>query len=205
MSKLSKEKREKLGLVAVGTALLTLVTYFMVISPQREQIVQHEDRIARTTELLNKDERWIRQAPIVESNLKTHREALETRQADMAPVDKLNWFYNTLESFKSQYDLTLVDITREPEVGEVGVLPNFVYQAATFGVKLSATYHDFGKFLADFENKFRYMRVQNVRLELDPALRSAGTNAVANVSAEARERLAITLRVVTLVKPVTPL
>jgi hypothetical protein len=204
MSKLSKEKREKLGLVGVGTALVTLMLYFFVISPQREQIAFHEDKITRASELLNKDERWIRQASIVQANLKTHRETLETRQTDMAPLDKFNWFYKTLESFKSSYDVNLVDITREPELGEVGVLPNFAYQAATFGVKLNASYHDFGKFLADFENKFPYMRVQNVRLELDPALKLAGTNALANVSADTRERLAITLKVVTLVKP-TPL
>ncbi|MCI0537168.1 MAG: hypothetical protein L0Z50_18275 [Verrucomicrobiales bacterium] len=205
MNKLNKEKRDKLGLIGVGTALVTMLFYFFVVSPQREQIALHEDKIERSHELLNKDERWIRQGPLVRENLATYRQTLETRQTDMAPLDKFKWFYNTLESFQSRYDVSLVDITREPEFGEVGVLPNFAYQAAIFGVKLNATYHDFGKFLADFENKFPYMRVQNLRLELDPAQKLAGTNALIAASLDTRERLAITLKVVTLVKPTTPL
>src|SRR5437773_10325989 len=108
MNKLTKEKRDKLGLIAVGTALLTLIFYFFVISPQRQQIEEHEDKIARTGELLNKDERWIRQGPAVHENLTSHRQALEARQTDMAPLDKFKWFYNTLENFQSHYDVSLV-------------------------------------------------------------------------------------------------
>jgi hypothetical protein len=153
---------------------------------------------------LNKDERWVRQGPTVRAKLAAQGQALETLQTDMAPLDKFKWFYNTLENFRSSYDVRLVDITREPEFAEVGVLPNFPYQAAIFGVKLNAAYHDFGKFLAEFENRFPYMRIQNVRLELDPAQKLAGTNSL-NMAAADRERLAITIKVVTLVKPPTPL
>ena len=205
MNKLNKEKRDRLALIGVGTALITLLLYFFVISPQRQQIDEHEDKILRTSELLNKDERWLRQRPAIQENLTSHRQMLETRQSEMAPLDKFKWFYNTLESFRSPFDVSLVDITREPEFADVGVLANFPYQAAVFGVKLNATYHDFGKFLGDFENRFPYMRVQNVRLELDPAQKLAGTNSLMAASADTRERLSITLKVVTLVKPTTPL
>jgi hypothetical protein len=205
MNKLNKEKRDRLALIGVGTTLVGLLVYFFVISPQRQQIEEHEDKIARTGELLNKDDRWIRQRTLVRGNLIAHRQALETHQSDMAPLDKFKWFYNTLESLRAQYDVNLVDITREPEFAEAGVLPNFPYQAAIFGVKLNATYHDFGRFLADFENRFPYMRVQNIRLELDPAQKIAGTNALVAGGLDTRERLAITLKVVTLVKPSIPL
>src|SRR5438105_12680302 len=134
MNKITKEKRDKLGLIGVGTALVTLAFYFFVISPQQQQIDEHEDKIARTGELLSKDERWIHQRQAVHANLATHRQTLEARQTEMAPLDKFKWFYNTLESFQSRYDVSLVDITREPELGEVGMLPNFTYQAAIFGV-----------------------------------------------------------------------
>jgi hypothetical protein len=202
MNKLNKEKREKLGLIGVGTALVTLMYYFFIISPQRHQIQEHEDKIVRTNELLEKDQRWIRQRPVVQANLTTHRQTLETSQTDMAPVDKSNWFYNTLTSFQSGYAVSLSDI-KAPEAGEVGVLPNFPYQAAIFDVTYYATYHDFGKFLADFENKFPYMRVQNIGLKPDPAQKAGGTNALLTASMDTRERLLITLKFVTLVKPTT--
>jgi hypothetical protein len=65
MNKLNKEKRGRLVLVGVGTALITLALYFFVICAQRQQIEEQEDKIVRTSELLNKDERWIRQRPTI--------------------------------------------------------------------------------------------------------------------------------------------
>lgn len=205
MNRIPKEKRDKLLLIAVGTALVSLALYYIVIGAQKEQILETADKIVRTLESLGKDERWIRQAGIVRANLETSRKEIEVLQADMAPLDKFKWFYNTIEGFRSGYNVNLVDITRDPEIGPVGISPEFPYEAATFGVKISATYHDFGKFLADFENAFPFMRAHSVRLELDPRHKLAGTNSFFNIPADQRERLAITMKVVTLVKPTTPL
>src|SRR5687768_8082694 len=116
MNKLNKEKRGKLGLIGVGTTLVTLMFYFFIISPQRQQIHEHEDKIVRTSELLDKNERWIRQRPVVQANLTAHRQTLETSQTDMAPLDKANWFYNLLENFQSPYVVSLNDI-KAPEPG----------------------------------------------------------------------------------------
>jgi hypothetical protein len=49
------------------------------------------------------------------------------------------------------------------------------------------------------------MRVQNVHVELDQAQKLTGTNTLLTTSTDTRERLAITLKVVTLLKPTTPL
>ena len=58
------------------------------------------------------------------SRLGNCRKELETKQEDMAPLEKFKWFYNTLERFLAQRPVKLVDITREPEIGELGVLPD---------------------------------------------------------------------------------
>jgi len=82
------------------------------------------------------------------------------------------------------------------------VLPKFPFQSATFGVKISGRFHDFGAFLAKFENKFPYMRVQNIELELEGAGKGASKESVPQeTEASASEPLAITMRIVTLVKP----
>jgi len=87
----------------------------------------------------------------------------------------------------------------------VGNLPKFPYQAATFGVKLSARYHDFGRFLADFENEFPYLRVKN--LEVAPEAAKFGVREEAGLDQRLRsqESLLINMRVVTLIKPAAPL
>ena len=45
------------------------------------------------------------------------------------------------------------------------MLPEFPYSQAIVTVSGSAYYYEFGKFLADLENHFPYMRVQNLNLE----------------------------------------
>jgi hypothetical protein len=76
---------------------------------------------------------------------------------------------------------------------EVGALPRFPYKAALFNVRGTAYFHDLGKFLADFENSFPYIRVQN--LELEPAASSSAT------STGDAEKLAFRMEIVTLINP----
>src|SRR2546427_7378740 len=151
MNKLSKDKRDKLLLVVIGTIIVTGALYFLVVTAQQQHLADYLATVDATQEKLAKAERWVRMAPGIQANLDGNRKDLEVKHEFMAPIDKFKWFYNTLEKFLSQYAVKLLDITREPEVGEAGVLPKFPYQAATFGVKLRARFHDFGRCLADFE------------------------------------------------------
>lgn len=208
MNKLSKEKRDKLLLVGIGTACVLAAVYMLVINAQQSALQDYAERTDAAMEKLAKAERWLRMAPTVDSRLQSARAELEAKQEkNMAPVDKFKWFYNTLDQFLAQRRVKLVDITREPELAEVGVLPKFPYQSASFGVKLTARYHDFGAFLADFENSFPYFRVQN--LEIEPAGSSKAISKDLVRGGPERppepESLAITMRVVTLIKPTASL
>jgi membrane protein YdbS with pleckstrin-like domain len=91
---------------------------------------------------------------------------------------------------------------------EPGILPRFPYKAVLFNVRGTAYYHDLGKFLADFENTYPYMRVQNV--ELDPVAASAGSAATsvsggattaANNGSDSNEKLNFKMEIVALVNP----
>lgn len=206
MNKLTKEKRDRLILVVLVTAAVLGAMYLLIVSAQRTALEECIAKIDSEQQKLEKAERWLRMAPGIETRLSACRGELDSKQEGMAPVDKFKWFYNTLETFLARHNVKLVDITREPELGEAGVLPKFPYKAATFGVKLMAPFHDFGRFLADFENQFPYMRVQN--LEMEPEAESRvldGSSAIPSRLAGSREALAITMRVVTLVKPAAPL
>jgi hypothetical protein len=202
MNKIPKEKRDKLVMVAVGTAAILGALYLLVLSTQQRALDDYAQKTAAAMEKLDKAERWLRMAPTVQARLTACQAAVETKQEAMAPVDKFKWFYNTLEKCLAQHQVTLIDITREPELGDVGILPKFPYQAASFGVKISARYHDLGKFLADFENQFPYMRVQNFDIERVSSTRMAGKDASrSDRQAASPEALSVTMRVVTLIKP----
>jgi hypothetical protein len=205
MNKLSKEKRERFLLVLMGTVGVLATLYFFVVSAQRTSLQDCADKTDVAREKLEKAQRWLRMSESIHSRLASCRAELEAKQADMAPVDKFKWFYNTLDTFLAQHRVKLVDISREPGIGDLGVLPKFPYQAANFGVKLTARYHDFGTFLADFENRFPYMRVQNVRLEPMSGAPAEEALPAGERQAQTTETLAITMRVVTLVKPLAAL
>ena len=68
-----------------------------------------------------------------------------------------------------------------------------------FNVRGTAYYHDFGRFVADFENTYPYMRIQNI--DLEPAGASASTSTGPAGNAEDGERLAFKMEVITLVNP----
>jgi hypothetical protein len=207
MNKLSKEKRQKLLLVAIGTGGVLAALYLLVVTSQMAALAECANKLDSVLDKLSKAENWVRMAPGIESKLEASRKELESKHEGMAPVDKFKWFYNTLEQSLARSQVKVTDITKEPELGEVGVLPKFPYRAATFGVKLRARYHEFGSFLADFENQFPHMRVQNVEMEPEGSARGSAKepSAVADHAGQDSENLSITMRVVTLVKPSAPL
>jgi hypothetical protein len=76
-----------------------------------------------------------------------------------------------------------------PTIGESDLLASFPYKQIQFTINGTVYYHDFGKFIADFENSFPHSRV--VRLVLEPA---AGPDSNT-------EKLSFRMEIVTLVKP----
>ena len=81
-------------------------------------------------------------------------------------------------------------------VGDVQMFPKFPYRAALYNIRGTAYYHDLGRFLADFENRFPFIRVQN--LELEPASSSSAT------ATDDTEKLAFKFELVALVSPTQP-
>src|SRR5439155_20937480 len=116
----------------------------------------------------------------------------------MAPsVDLYSWALLLLDNSRSGHEVNIIDVTR-PVKGDVGMLPYFPYDAAIFSVRGTAFYHQFGKFLADFENQFPFFRVQS--LSLSPGSESA----VASDDPSGRvgnEMLQFKMDIVALIKP----
>jgi hypothetical protein len=199
MSKLPKEKRDKLLLVGLGVGALLAVLYFFVVAAQKDALRECASKIDVAQDKLSKAEMWLRMAPSIEAQLELQRQSLAAEHDGLAPLDKFKWFYDTLHGFLAQHKVQLVDITREPEIGPAWTLPNYPYQTATFGVKCQAFFHDFGAFLSDFENRFPYMRVHNLELQPESVRDNRAGSAM-----PAPQKLKISLQVVTLVRPNSP-
>ncbi len=192
MKNLPKEKRDRLILIVIGTLGCMLAIWFGLVRAQNKSL---ENIATKTIEQQNKvgnAARLIGSTAEIQKKLEAAAEKLHTLETGMASGDLYSWMIMTVNKFRAGHRVDIPQFSREVPT-EVGVLPKFPYKAALFNVRGTAYFHDLGTFLADFENNFPFLRVQN--LELEP---SAGSSATSTGDAE---KLAFRMEIVTLVNP----
>ena len=187
MSKLPKEKRDKIIAVAMATLVVSAAITFFVIKPQRVtleaargDVQKSQDQLARGKATLATKEQVNQQFDEATRNLAQRETAMA------APNDMYSWLIQTLNSFSEGRRVDIPQFGRELQT-EVGIFPKFPYRSALFNIRGTSHYHDFGKFLADFENTYPYIRVQNI--ELDPSTEAG------------RDKLNFKMELLTLVRP----
>ncbi|MDB6066786.1 MAG: hypothetical protein JWR26_2994 [Pedosphaera sp.] len=193
MKKLSKEKRSQLILVALLTAGVIVGLWFGLIAMQKEKISEIDKKIKDTQEQMDKVQKVVVDAAQVEASLKFSSERVDEIEKDMPSGDLFSWIVNAVKKFNTpgyKVDMPQFGV---PVVGGVIMMPEFPYNQTAVAVSGSAYYYDFGKFVADFENRFPYMRIQNVSIEP-----GGGT------TPEERERLAFRMEILTLIRTNAP-
>ena len=198
MVKLSKEKRDRLIVLIIGTLAVASGLWFGVIKTRRQQLEDSKGRLEEAKDKLDKAKARVQQAERVELEKEAAARKLKVIEQTMASgVDLYSWAYLLLEKTRAGHEVNIIDVTR-PAKGEVGMLAQFPYDAAIFSVRGTAFYHQFGKFLADFENQFPFFRVQS--LSLSPGSESL----VASDDSSGRvgnEMLQFKMDIVALIKP----
>ena len=193
MKNLPKEKRDQLILVIVGVILITAAAWYFVINYQKETLVSYAKKIREEESRVNNAQRLAQSITTIKQALQESTRKLGTIEKTMAHGDMYSWLYTTVSEFRKRHPgVDVPQFSREVQC-EVGVLPKFPYRAAAFNLRGTAFFHDFGAFVADFENTFPYMRIQNI--ELDPASTSAAT------SSDHSEKLSFRMEIVALVSP----
>lgn len=165
MNKLSKEKKQQLILVAVGTVGAIATIYFLLISAQLSAVIKHKQEAEEVAKKVETAEKLVKKADEVEKELALRSKQLSLIESQMATGDMAEWILNTLKLVNIPHPgVTIAKISSEEAV-PVGVFPVFPYSAARFVVRGSGYYHDLGKFFTDFENSLPYFRIQNLDLE----------------------------------------
>ncbi len=197
MARLSKDKRDKLILVTMGSVAMIAGLWYGVIKSRDEEFSLMQTRRAKISEKLDKARSVVRRAVQAEADLQAATNQLRTAEETMATGDSFSWSLQLLEKVKAGHDVTIIDVGR-PVKGDVNMLAQFPYEAAIFSVRGTAYYHDFGKFLADFENRYPYFRVQSLSL-LAGSEDVTGTSSSAPGTGEAK--LSFKMEIVALTKP----
>jgi Tfp pilus assembly protein PilO len=192
MKNLPKEKRDRLILIALGTIVIVVAVWQGLISWQNKHLLALDKQTKDLEAKVGNADRLIVSVPDLQKKLEAQSRKLDEIEDSMASGDLYSWMILTMNRFRANYKVEIPQFSREV-TGEVGLLPKFPYRAAFFNVRGTAYYHDFGKFVADFENAFPFIRVQNV--ELEPAVSSSATS-----TGEA-EKLTFRMEIVALINP----
>lgn len=190
MNKISKEKRDKMILVVMLTVGIIAGLWFGLISHQNSKSAQLTRKITNLEEQIKLVQKTVADANKVASDLEGCSEKLNTVENGMASGDLFSWMVSTLKQFNVASYKVEIPQYGAPMTSDVTMIPSFPYKQATVGVGGTAYYYDLGKFIAELENRFPYMRVQNLLLEP-----SMGANS------EEKEKLAFRMEIVALIKP----
>jgi Tfp pilus assembly protein PilO len=185
---LSKEKKQQLVLVALVTLMVISGLIFGLIRPQYRSLagIAASRRAAETK--FQQVKKTVTNASAVHARLIDTSNALNNAESDIASGDVYSWTYELLRRFKASYQVDIPDIG-QPSISDMNLLPNFPYRQSTVTISGTAYYHDLGKFIADFENKFPHIRLVNLVME-----------PVSGNSDSGNEKLSFRMDLITLVK-----
>ena len=189
MSKISKEKQKQLALVVISSvAILGSLGYFLIKGGYDKLAVLDQKKIVTSEKLLQMHD-TTKRSKEVEKIFNVTQESLAEKENGMATGDLYSWMFTSIRRFQKGYRVEIPQIS-PVATSEVNLLPKFPYQQATVSIGGSAHYHELGRFIADFENAYPYMRISNLTLELNSALTPGDF-----------EKLAFKLEITSLVKP----
>lgn len=190
MKRLSKEKKQQLFLAVLVTAMALGCIWFFLIKAQRESLRRMDDRRTVAAQKVEQFKNAINRADQVEQELCEARKQLEKIEDNMATGDLYSWVINSVKGFKLGYKVEIPQFSQIDGPKDVTLLAKFPYKQASLTVSGTARFHEFGRFVADFENQFPYSRLVNLTLE--PA---------SGINAGEKENLSFKMEIATLVKP----
>jgi len=123
-------------------------------------------------------------------SIRPDRHDLAQLELGMASGDLYSWTIGTIRQFKLPYKVEVPQFGQIEGPKEVNLLPKFPYKQATLTIAGTGRFNDLGRFIAEFENQFPYIRLLNLTME------PAGNQTLGDA-----EKLNFKVDVVTLIKP----
>ena len=190
MSRLSKDKRNQVILVALMTLLVVVGLWYSLIRYQQENLKKIDDQRNVALTKLSQIQDTIKHSKELEEDLLSVSKTLATEEEDMVSGDLYSAMVNSIRKFKLRHKIEIPQFDSAGTAVDVNLLPKFPYKQVTMTISGTAHYHDLGKFIADFEIKFPSSRILNI--ELVPASASGP---------EEKDKLAFRMDIVCLVHP----
>jgi hypothetical protein len=189
-TKLPKEKRNQLILICLVTVAVLAGLGFGLIRHQYGNLTRLANKKWEAERKLVLMQEQIKHADQAEAELADARTIITSLEAGMASGDLYSWVINMVRGFKGAYKVEIPQFSSISLPSEVNMIAKFPYKQVTLTLAGMAHYHELGKFLADLENEFPHIRLQNLDIQVNP-----------NARGEDAEKLVFKVDMVTLVKP----
>jgi len=173
MTKINKTQRDQLIAVALGAVAVIACLWYLVVTAQKKELKAVNANCVKMTKTLKDASDKVRAADLVGAELAKSLDTLKQREAGFAPEhEPFSWMMEKMRNFQlpvnelHRYKSVSIADIKPPEITDKGVIRGFPYKWAKFHITGEGYYHDFGKFIADFENAFPYFRIQDLDISV---------------------------------------
>jgi len=212
MLRLTKEKRDKL----VVTVLFSVMAIFLIkgtlMGMQDSKIAQLQKNLEDAEKKATEAQRIVARKSQIAAELEDVQHTVNLVEGEMPTEgNAYAWITQTINNYRNerlgQYQHLEFKDFQPPVFQDIGILPSksttaekgIPYQGARFKISGVGYYHDLGKFLADFENDFRYIRFENFVVAT-----YSESNAADNESANASQSELLSFRMEVVAPVLTP-
>jgi Tfp pilus assembly protein PilO len=169
MIKLTKAQRDQLIAIGMGALAVMACLWYLVVLAQNKELAATNKKCKEMRAKLKDASDVVKAAEVVSLELTNRQDVLKGREVNFAPEhEPFSWMMEKMRTFQlptndlHRYKTVSIPDIKPPEVTTNGVIIAFPYKWAKFHITGEGHYHDFGKFIADFENTFRYFRIQDL-------------------------------------------
>jgi hypothetical protein len=165
MNKLSKQQQERIGAIIGGAVLIMGMLWYFGVNAKQEELRRTRENTRAVLKTLKDAEAEMTKGTEIATQLQASSQVLAKREAILAPDrDAYAWIISVINPFLQSRKGVSIYAYSQPDVSEAGIFQSFPYKWATFHLKGTGYYYEFGRFFADLENQFPYFRVQNVMI-----------------------------------------
>ena len=163
MIPLSKAQRDQLIAIAVVTAAMMGALWHFGVQAKQSQLADTEKKTQQVKDKLKSAKTTLESSDTISTQLRARSDLLAKREAILAPErDAYAWIINNFNNFIQSRSGVNIYSYSQPDISDTGILQGFPYKWATFHIKGSGYYYEFGRFFADLENAFPFYRVKSV-------------------------------------------
>jgi Tfp pilus assembly protein PilO len=165
MNRMTKQQKERIGMIAFGTVVIIAVLWIFGVMAKQTELERTREKTRMVRKTLKDAEAEMSRGQEIAAKLQMRSDILAKREATLAPDrDAYAWIIQQINPFIQSMAGVNIPTYSQPEVNDLGILPGFPYKWATFHLRGSGYYYEFGRFFADLENTFPYFRVQNLAI-----------------------------------------